>query len=167
MILAGIQPSAVWFRVLQGTAAPTCHQLCGGCLTLSLCPTAGWRAGSCTQARAQGMGESCWSRVALWDSSARLCVSSGPALWRGGSSGGSLLGEQVMPGMGWAVGKLPSGTVGLAGSCRGPFWGTLQLQLCSQDASAFQSSSGGREQPGGGTLLGQQGPKQPGQVVFP
>lgn len=56
--------------------------------------------------------------------------------------------------MGWAIAKLPNGIVGLAVSCCGPFWGDLQLQPHSQDASAFQSSSGGREQPGEGTLLG-------------
>lgn len=29
--------------------------------------------------------------------------------------------------MGWPVAKLPSGTLGLAGSCHGLFWGALQL----------------------------------------
>lgn len=49
MILAGIQPSAVWFRPLQGMAALACDQLRGGCF--SLCPTA-----------SQCVGPACWHR---------------------------------------------------------------------------------------------------------
>lgn len=96
MILAGIQPSAVWFRVLQGMSALACDQFYGGSLTLSLCPTARWHAESCMQGRHRAWGERCWSRVALWDGSTRLYVSSGPAL----CSGGSFPEQQVMSGYG-------------------------------------------------------------------
>lgn len=46
-------------------------------------------------------------------------------------------GSRSWQGMGWAVGKLPTGTVGLEVSCHSPFWGALQLQPHSWDASAF------------------------------
>lgn len=73
-------------------------------------------------------------------------VTSGPAFAGVAAHWGSL-------DMGWATANLPRGTVGLAVSCHGTFWGDLQLQPHSQDASAFKSSSGGREQPGEGTWL--------------
>lgn len=147
MILAGIQPSTVWFRVLQGMAAPACDRLCGGCLTLSLCPTAGWCVGPASRHRHRVWGKDAEARglfgKAQKGSVLPLCLPCAEmaAHW------GSLA-------MGWAIAKLPNGIVGLAVSCCGPFWGDLQLQPHSQDISAFQSSSGGREQPGEGTLLG-------------
>lgn len=62
MILAGIQPSAVWFRVLQGMAAPACDQLCGGCLTLSLCPTAAWSVDPASRHRHRVWGKDAEAR---------------------------------------------------------------------------------------------------------
>lgn len=52
MILAGIQPSAVWFRPLQGTAAPARDGLHGGCLSLH--PAASRRVGPACRHRHGG-----------------------------------------------------------------------------------------------------------------
>lgn len=125
MILAGIQPSTVWFRVLQGMAAPACDQLCGGCLTLSLCPTAGWCVGPASRHRHRGKDTEV--KGSLGRLSKALLLLALPfagvaACW------GSL-------GMGWAIAKLPGGTVGLEFSCNSTFWDDLQLQHQSQDVS--------------------------------
>lgn len=125
MILAGIQPSAVWFRVLQGMAAPACDRLCGGCLTLSLCPTAGWCVGPASRHRHRVWGKDAEARglfgKAQKGSVLPLCLPCAEmaAHW------GSLA-------MGRTIAKLPNGIAGLAVSCCGPFWGDLQLQPHSQ-----------------------------------
>lgn len=144
MILAGIQPSTVWFRVLQGMAAPACDQLCGG----SLGPCAPQLPGVWVLQAGTGLlGKDAEAR-GLFGKAQQGSVTSGPVFYWSGSS----LGKPVH----WpAIAKLPNSTVGLAVSCNGPFWGDLQLQHHSRDASAFQSSSGGREQPGEGILLSQ------------
>ena len=167
MILAGTQPSAVWFRVLQDTAAPACDRLCGGCLTVPV-PHSWLVCGVLHTDMDTGRGGKVLEPGSPWGWIGKALCFLWPCLVLRGQLRWQLTGRA---GHAWAWAgpfeKLPSGTVGLAGSCHGPFWGALQLQPCRWDASAFQSSSGGREQPGEGTLLGQQDLKQPGQVVFP
>lgn len=114
MILAGIQPSTVWFRVLQGMAAPACDQLCGG----SLGPCAPQLPGVWVLQAGTGLlGKNAEAR-GLFGKAQQGSVTSGPVFYWSGSS----LGKPVH----WpAIAKLPNSTVGLAVSCNGPFWGDL------------------------------------------